>query len=54
MFKILNMVKYKKNDLNKKLLSENKSHRSNLFNDDNPNKQVTIVNNQDINLIKKC
>ena len=53
MLKILNMVKYKKNDLNKKLLSEDKLHSSNLFNDDKSNKQVRIVNNQDINLIKK-
>ena len=53
MFKILNMVKYKKNDLSKKLLSEDKLYSSNLFNDDKSNKQVTIVNNEDTNLIKK-
>ena len=53
MLKILNNIKYKKNDLNKKLLSEDKSSSNNLFNDDKSNKQVTIINNQDINLIKK-
>lgn len=53
MLRILKKIKYKKNDLNKKLLSENKSHSSTLFNDDKSNKQVTIVNNEDTNLIKK-
>lgn len=53
MLKIFKMVKYKKNDLSKKLLSEDKLHSSNLFNDDKSNKQVRIVNNEDTNLIKK-
>ena len=53
MLKIFKMVKYKKNDLSKKLLSEDKLYSSNLFNDDKSNKQIRIVNNEDTNLIKK-
>ena len=45
MLRILKKIKYKNDEVNKKLLSENKSHKQ--------NKDRKNILNEDINLIKK-